>query len=174
MKMRKLAGTAGLVTAGRQTLADYWDGPFADHLASKAAKTQAVYRQSYEKHVDPRLGNVPLARLGMKRVRRFHADLVRDKVKPSAADKAMSVLSAILGLAEADELVPYNPVPRLRRKRPKARVPRPLAPATVEALRAHLTGRGAVSGPVRSRWQDGRPTDTAAGAAANGPCGVAA
>src|SRR5829696_192814 len=118
MRMRKLAGTAGLVAAGRQTLADYWDGPFADHLASKAAKTQAVYCQSYEKHVDPRLGNVPLARLGMKRVRHFHADLVRDKVKPSAADKAMSVLSSILGLAETDELVPVNPVPRLRRERP--------------------------------------------------------
>ena len=80
-------GTTAAVVAGRQTLHEYWSGPFADHLASKATKTQTVYRQSYGLHIEPRLGNLPLVKLGLKRVRRFHADLIRAQVKPSAADK---------------------------------------------------------------------------------------
>ena len=127
-------------------------GPFADHLAAdKAAKTVAVYSHTWTKHIEPRLGAVPLSRVGLKRVRRFHADLARAGVKPSAADKAMSVLSAILGLAEADEVIPVNPVPKLRRKRPKARVPRPLAPTTIEDVRALLLARQASSHPRASR-----------------------
>jgi hypothetical protein len=78
--MRKLAGTADTIVAGRQTLDAYWSGPFADHLAGRGDKTQVGHTHSYAKHVEPRLGNVPLARLGLKRARRFHADLARDKV----------------------------------------------------------------------------------------------
>jgi integrase len=151
MKARKLAGTSSLVVAGRQTLAQYWVGPFADHLTGKAQKTRTVYAHTWAKHIEPRLGPVPLGRLKLERVRRFHADLLRDGVKPGAADKAMAVLSAILGLAEADEVIPANPVPKLRRKRPKARVPRPLAPATVEDLRALLLARQAGPHPQASR-----------------------
>jgi hypothetical protein len=143
-KARKFEGTADAIVARRATLAEYWAGPFADHLATKAPKTQRGYAQSYDLHIESRLGNVPLVRLDLKRVPRFAADLVRDGVKPSAADKSMSVLSAVLGLAEADGAVAVNPVPRLRRKRPKPRLVRPLAPATVEALRAKLDPRGAI------------------------------
>lgn len=144
MASRKFEGTADAVVLGRATLDAYWSGEFADHLATKAPRTQKGYSQSYDAHIEPRLGNVPLVRLNLKRVRRFAADLERAGVKPSAADKAMSVLSAILGLAEADEAIVANPVPRLRRKRPKPRLVRPLAPETVEALRAKLDRRGRI------------------------------
>jgi integrase len=56
----------------------------------------------------------------------------------------VSVLSAILGLAEADEVIPSNPVPKLKRSRPKPRVPRPLPPALVEGVRALLQPRDAM------------------------------
>jgi hypothetical protein len=91
MRARKLAGTSGLVIAGRQTLADYWAGPFADHLGQpdRSERTRRDYGLTWRKHIEPRVGNVPLTRLGrVERVRRFHADLAADGVKPSAADKA--------------------------------------------------------------------------------------
>jgi integrase len=144
MRRAKAHGTLDLVAAGRQRLADYWAGAFADHLATKSEKTQRDYAHSWGKHIEPRLGRVPLGQLRLKRVRRFQADLRRDGVKSSAADKAMSVLSAMLGLAEADELIASNPVPKLKRKRPKARVVRPLTAADVEALRALLLPRDAI------------------------------
>ena len=137
---------------GRETLAEYVAGPWADHLETLSQNTQAVYRHSYRLHIEPRLGRMSLRRLQrVERVREFQADLLRAGVGPSAIDKAMRVLGAILGRAEADERITANPMRKVRKSRPKPPEVRPVPPASVEALRAQLAKRKAGPHPQASR-----------------------
>ena len=136
-----------LLDAGRQTLAEYVAGPWSDHLATLAPKTRKVYDHSYAKHIQMRLADVPLRQMRADRVRRFQSDLIRAKVGASAIDKAMRLLGAILGRAEADGLISANPMRKVRRSRPKPAKVRALAPAGVEALCAQPDQRSRSQAP---------------------------
>ena len=151
IKEANARGDLDLLNAGLLTLAEYHDGAWSDHLVTLAPKTRTVYEQSYALHVEPRLGDVQLQRLRVERVRKFQSDLIRAEVKPSAIDKAMRVLSAILGRAEADERIAVNPMHKVKVSRPKPRPVRPLPPATIEALRARLAARTRADHPQASR-----------------------
>jgi integrase len=75
------------------------------------AKTTRTSRASLmDKWIDPYIGHVPLRELGRARVREWRAEIVRDGSPPVNTNNATRVLSAALGVAESDGLIPGNPV----------------------------------------------------------------
>ena len=74
----------------------------------------------------------------------FQGDLIRDGVRPHAIRKAMTLLGGILQRAAESKRIAYNPQRVVRKVRlPRSAEVRPLAPATVEAMRAVLPQRHA-------------------------------
>jgi site-specific recombinase XerD len=142
VKRMKVRGELDLYEGGRLTLADYADEFWRPHVEGLAPKTAAVYTSIYDKHVEPRLGNVPLRQLRADRVRRFQDGLARAGVGPAAIEKTMRVLSAILGLAEDDEKIARNPVSKVKIKAAEVKLIRPLTIEQVEALRGRFDARG--------------------------------
>jgi hypothetical protein len=135
IKDAKMRGDLDLLDAGRVTLAEFWAGDYASHYRSLSPKTRAVYGSAWHRHIEPRLGAVPLVRLRVGVVSRFQDDLRRASVGAAAIEKTMSALSNVLGRAEAFEAIPRNPVSKVKVQKARRRRVRPLAPATVEALR---------------------------------------
>jgi len=66
-----------------------------------------------DKWIDPYIGHVPLRDLGRARVREWRADIMRDGCRPTNTQNVVRVLSAALGVAESDGLIPINPCLRL-------------------------------------------------------------
>ena len=77
-------------------------------------RTQANYRHIIERHILPELGELPISEVDRSRVAKFHYRL---RETPQAANNAVRVLSRMLSMAEAWELVPpgRNPCRAVRR-----------------------------------------------------------
>jgi integrase len=138
VKRRKRIGDLAILDAGRETLDEYVTCTWARaHAAHLAPRTRQTYASSYDRHIAPRLGDVPLREIDPETIAAFQGELLRSGVGPQAIRKAMTLLGAILQRATEGRRIPYNPQRVVR----KARLPlgaevRPLAPARVEALRA--------------------------------------
>jgi integrase len=142
IKRAKARGELDLHDGGRETLAEYAADAWVIHIAGLQPKTREVYESIYATHIKPRLGRVPLRQLRADRVRRFQRDLTSAGVGPAAREKSMSVLSAILGLAEDDERIARNPVSKVKGIPAEAEPIRPFTVEQVEALRARFPERG--------------------------------
>lgn len=66
-----------------------------------------------DKWIDPYIGHVPLRELGRARVREWRADIIRDGSAPTNTNNVVRVLSAAMGVAESEGLIPINPCLRL-------------------------------------------------------------
>jgi hypothetical protein len=136
VRRRRQLGTLALLDAGTSTLNAYvtetWTPVYAVLLAPR---TREVYAQSYDRHVAPMLGNLPLRALTPAVISRWQArELMHGH---DALVKARTVLSSILQTAIEGELLAANPVRTARApRRPLHAEVRPLAPAAWEALRA--------------------------------------
>ncbi|MCY4488474.1 MAG: tyrosine-type recombinase/integrase [Deltaproteobacteria bacterium] len=77
-------------------------------------RTRADYRHIIERHILPELGELPISEVDRSRVAKFH---YRRRETPQAANNAVRVLSRMLSMAEAWELVPpgRNPCRAVRR-----------------------------------------------------------
>ena len=123
--------------AGRETLDEYVGGTWANaHAPHLAARTRQTYANTYDLHISPRLGNLPLREIDTDAIAAFQGELIRAGVGPHAIRKAMTLLGGILQRAAEARRIAHNPQRVVR----KARLPlmpevRPLAPATVEAMR---------------------------------------
>lgn len=107
-------------------------------------RTRQNYASSYDRHIGPRLGQLPLREIDAETIATFQGDLIRDGVKPYAIRKAMILIGAILQRAAEGRRIPYNPQRVVRKARlPASAEVRPLAPVTVERLRAELDLRSA-------------------------------
>lgn len=145
IRHRRRTGELRFLDAGSETLAEYVEGTWATtHAAHLAPKTRQTYAWVYDMYIAPRLGGVKLRDLDPEMIARFQADLVAADVGPEARRKAMVLLGGILQRAAEARRIPYNPA-RLVRKVPIPRreEARPLAPATVEALRRAVDRRDA-------------------------------
>lgn len=131
--------------ASTETLDQYVCGTWAHaHAAHLAPRTRQVYAWAYDLHIAPRLGGVALRRVNPEMVARFQADLLAAGVGAEAVRKSVTLLGGILQRAAEARRIPYNPARVVR----KAPLPprdevRPLAPATVEAMRAAVSPRDA-------------------------------
>lgn len=137
IRRRKRTGELALMDAGRETLDEYVAGTWVQaHAAHLAPRTRQTYASTYDRHIAPRLGGVPLREIDSEAIAAFQGELIRAGVGPNAIRKAMTLLGAILQRAAEAKRIPYNPQRVVR----KARLPlppevRPLAPVTVEAMR---------------------------------------
>ncbi|MCK9250055.1 MAG: hypothetical protein M0P31_13910 [Solirubrobacteraceae bacterium] len=138
-------GHLGRLDGGRITLAAYVDQVVEPtHIARLAPATQLDYAGLLATHILPDLGSVPLKALTLKRLRGWQADRVAAGAGATALNHALDLVGMILQRAAEDGEIEANPVRLVRRlKKPPSDAVRPLAPATVEAIRRRLELRDA-------------------------------
>jgi integrase len=87
----------------------------------------------------PYLGDVRLRDLGSARIRDWRAQIVERGCPPTQTNHALSILSAALGAAARDGLLPFNPALRIGKLPVAVRRPKALAPMEVELIRANVS-----------------------------------
>jgi integrase len=144
VRRRRRLGTLATLTPTSVTLNDYMAATWAPvYGVLLDERTREVYAQSYDRHIAPTLGPMPLHAIRPAVIARWQAAVLPRG--PEALRKARSVLSAIVQTAAEAELIASNPVRLVRPpKRPLKPEIRPLAPVSVEALRTQLDHRDAV------------------------------
>lgn len=158
-----------------------------EHAATLALSTRASYAAVYGKHIAPQLDGLPLREITVGVLRRWQARLIAEGVGHGAIMRARAVLSSILRHAAESEAMPANPLPLVRApKAPHREQVRPLAPATVERIRAQLGVRDATLVSVLAyaglrpgealalRWRDVRERTILVQRASDGYGGVKA
>ena len=112
-------------------------------------KTRKHYASLYDRHIGPFLGSTPLRGLTPQVVARWQADRLADGAGRVALRHAFELLGSILQRAFEDERIVANPTRQVRKaKRPERAEVRPLAPLTIERMRAHLLAGGS-DNPMR-------------------------
>lgn len=140
IKRAKRAGTLDHLDRGKTTLHDFsrrWWTDYAEtHLSPGVRKD---YKRYLDNHVVPKLGKTPLNRLDTGRIQKFQAELVADRVGHESIRTTVFMVQGILQRVVEWGYLQVNPA-RAVRKLPKGRrhTVRPLAPATVEKMRAAL------------------------------------
>jgi integrase len=143
VRRRRQLGTLAMLDAEAATLnaytADTWAPTYGPLLAPR---TRETYAHTFDRHIAPRLGHLGLHAITPPVVAKWQTAVL--PAGHEALVKARGVLSTILQTAVEGGLIPANPVRSVRAPRAplKAEV-RPLAPASVEALRSVLSDRDA-------------------------------
>ena len=142
-RVRQLGHLAQL-DAGTETLNEYVTATWAPtYAAMLAPKTRATYAASYDFHLAPTLGTVPLRELTPPLIARWQADRIAAGCGPVAVQSAAKVLGSS-ATRRRSAAHPSNPARLVRKVRaPRAPEVRPLAPTTVERMRTAARGRDA-------------------------------
>lgn len=129
-----------MLDAGSETLDEYVAKTFAPgHMAHLRPKTARRYAGQYRKHIQPYLGAVPLRDLTVDSIAKWQGERLRAGVGAVGVAKASTLLGSILQRALEGGRIPSNPQRLVKKPKrgPKQEV-RPLAPESVEAMRAHV------------------------------------
>jgi integrase len=78
-----------------------------------SSTTRTNRAQLADRWIAPFLGDVPLREIGRARVREFRAEIIRAGSPPTNTNNVMRCLSAALGVAADEGLIPYNPCLRI-------------------------------------------------------------
>jgi integrase len=144
IRRRKRMGELGLFDSGRETLADFaeeWWRLYA--LPNLSARTQRSYAGMWDRHVLPRIGAHRLCELRPEMIERFRADLRAAGVGDPTIYRVLSLLQGVMQRAVEWQRISTNPVRVVRKPKVKrVREVRPLAPLTVEQMRAWHVARG--------------------------------
>jgi len=145
VKRRRQLGALASLEAGRETLDEFVVDTWAPtHAVTLAPKTRKHYAGLYDHHLSPHLGATPLRELRADRIARWQAERLATGAGPVAVRQALELLGAILEHAVEAERIPANPTRLVRKaRRPRREEVRPLAPTTIEAMRASLGLRDA-------------------------------
>ena len=139
LRRRRRLGDLGLVIGSQETLDEYVAQTWArTHAPTLAPSTAKVYASLYDFHIGPTLGSLKLRRAdaGGDRTLAGGADRCGRR-EDVGAGKALQLLESILQLALESERIGRNPVRLVRKvRRPVKGEVRPLAPATIEAMRS--------------------------------------
>jgi integrase len=142
---RRQLGVLASLDGGRETLDQFVTETWAPtHGVTLAPKTRKTYAGLYDHHIAPHLGGHRLRDVSAEAIGRWQADRLAAGAGPVAVRQAFDLLSSILQKAYESDRIGANPARRVR----KARLPRrsevkPLAPRSVEALRAACEPRDA-------------------------------
>ena len=145
IKRRRRTGELAALDGGRETLNEYltsvWSKAHATHLAPA---TRELYGYLYDSYIGPAFGQIPLREISAEGIAQWQAALLDAGLGRSATKKAMTLLGNILQRAAESGRIAANPQRVVR----KVRVPRspevqPLAPSTIEAMRAASSLRDA-------------------------------
>jgi integrase len=138
LKLRKRLGHLAGIDSGKITLNEYMAQTWVPvHASNLAPSTRKTYRLLYDKHLAPYFGAHPLRDITVDVIARWQTDRLRGGAGPTSIRKSLLLLSGILQTAVQAQYLTINHA-RVVRKAPlphKDEV-RPLAPVTVEALRA--------------------------------------
>jgi integrase len=145
IKRRRRTGELRAFDGGAESLDDYVAGTWSRaHAAHLARKTRRTYASTYDRHISPRLGGLRLNEIDAEVIAGFQGELIRAGVGPHAIRKAMTLLGGILQRAAESRRISHNPQRVVRKARlPASPEVRPLAPKSIEALRAVLQLREA-------------------------------
>ena len=103
---------------------------------------ETTYRQrdgDLKKWVRPLIGHVSLKDFGPQQARAFRALMQDMGATPNTQNRVMRVLSAALGDAVANDMIPANPCAGIRPAKVAPKRPRALTPDQIEAIRAAMT-----------------------------------
>ena len=125
---------------GKETVGEFIERWWREYaLVSLEENTRKGYGQVWEKHVRVRIGGYRLRDVSPAVVHGIKADLLSEKVGAPTIRKALALLSALFRCAVEWDRVDRNPVREVAMPVAKrSRHVRPVAPATVEAMRARL------------------------------------
>jgi integrase len=143
-RRRQLGALAPGVIQSRVTLAEFVrDDWWPRHVvATLKPSTQRRYLEVWGTHLLPPLGDYELRAITPMLVEDLRAQFDRDRVGVPSQRKALMVLQGILRRAVVRGLIPANPVTAVDKPRqPPTRRPEPLAPLTIERIRAQLAQR---------------------------------
>jgi integrase len=116
-----------------------WLRRWWDRDASRwAASTRLQRGPVIDRWIIPRLEGVRLRDLGSARVRDWQAAIRSDGCTPHIANQALRILSAALGAAARDGLLPQNPCRDVRKLPHVPARPRALTPLEVERIRLEM------------------------------------
>ena len=142
LRRRRLGSLADL-DAGLETLDSYVTGTWAISYASTlSTKTKKTYWCLYDAHLSPSLGDVPLRDLTPDMIGRWQQDRLAAGAGPASVRQSLTLLGSILQRAVESSRISRNPARLVRKtKMPRRAEIRPLAPATIEVMRAASTPR---------------------------------
>ena len=145
VKRRRQLGALSSLEAGRETLDAFVVDTWAPtHAVTLAPKTRKHYASLYDHYLSPHLGATPVRELRADRIARWQAERLAGGAGPVAVRQALELLGAILQRAVEAERITANPTRLVRKaRRPRREEVRPLAPTTIEAMRAALGLRDA-------------------------------
>jgi integrase len=146
LRRRRRLGELGLMPGSQETLDEYVCQTWAQtHAVTLAPKTAKHYASLYDLHIAPHLGHHKLGELTAEMISRWQAERIASGAGREAVLQALMLLGSILQRAMEGERIARNPARIVRKvKRSPRREVRPLAPATVEKLRAASRERDAV------------------------------
>lgn len=145
LRRRRRLGEIGLLVGSQETLDEYVTGTWAPtHAVTLAPATAKGYAAVYDKHVSPYLGHLKLIEITPEAIARWQAERIASGAGRVSVFKALTVLGSILQRALESERIARNPARLVRKaRRPARQEVRPLAPRTVEAMRAASNHRDA-------------------------------
>ncbi len=145
IRRRQQLGTLVSMDSGRITLVEYVNATWAPAYASDLAlKTRLHYEQLLNKHVLPQLGALELRAITSETIARWQADRLAAGYGRVAVRHAFDLLGSILQRAFESGQIPANPARAVRKApRPRRAEVRPLAPTTIERMRAVSSPRDA-------------------------------
>jgi len=115
-----------------------------EHAVTLEQTTRDRYANAHALHIAPALDDLPLREITVGTLRRWQAGLVARGMKSASVHKCRTFLSSVLRHAAEAEAIAANPLALVRAPRAEHREQvRPLAPATVERIRAALDAEGA-------------------------------
>jgi integrase len=145
VRRRRRLGEMATVVAAQDTLDHYVAETWAKtHAVTLARSTARTYAGLYDLHIPPYLGQLKLVELTPEVIARWQAERLAAGAGRSSIHKTLTLLGGILQRAMESGRISRNPVRLVRKvKRPAKKEVRPLAPATVEALRVACGPRDA-------------------------------
>jgi integrase len=119
------------------TLAAFFETYWRLHaVPNLTAHTRAAYKQTWTKHLRPRLGDRHVAEITPGIVARLRSDLEKAGVGVAAVRKAMAVLQSVLSFAIVEGITEFNAAASVKKPRyVRARQPPVFSPVEVEHLR---------------------------------------
>lgn len=134
------------IDAGTESLHVATERWWTDHVeVSVSQGTAKVYATCLDRYLMPRLGETAIRDIEPADVLALQRGLREDGVGESMAQKVLVVLSGIMRHSQLLGRIDFNPVQPVRIPQPRRkRAIRPLAPETIERMRALLPARGRV------------------------------
>ncbi|MGI8428876.1 MAG: tyrosine-type recombinase/integrase, partial [Solirubrobacteraceae bacterium] len=144
LKRAKRLGATAPVENSRETLGEFAKVWWNRHAVPNLQRhTLEGYASALDVHIILRLGAVRLRSLTPELIGELRAELTAGGVGDAATRKTLVLLQSILERAVEWRRLESNPAHAIRKPRQRrTRVVRPLAPQTIEAMRAYLIHEG--------------------------------